>query len=77
MTNKFVSKKDYSVNGVKGKLSTYQESETSYPEEGKVLEAAVNKTGNYFTFRLAFNSVMYPQGEQAFMDILESVRFLQ
>ena len=43
--------------------------------EGRHLDAHVTYKGKYFTFLFTYNPATYPQGEEVFMHILNSVRF--
>lgn len=69
------TKREIIIDGVKGEFTVYREDDPPHHEEGLVLETPVEHGGNFFTFRFAYNPTTYPQGEQVFMDMLNSIRF--
>ena len=75
MSNKFMSSRDFIVDGVAGKLEIYKENDPPYHEEAFVVEARVTHGGNFFTFRIAYNPTTYPNGEKVFTQMLRSFRF--
>jgi hypothetical protein len=58
-------------------LERYREQNATGDNNGVILQAKIKHNSNYYTFRIAFNPVTYPEGEDVFMRILQSIQFTQ
>lgn len=73
MVNVFFQSKSIKLRGAVRSMEVYKE----YGElkEALILEFPIEHDGNFYTFRFAYNPKTYPEGEEVFMRMLESVKF--
>lgn len=77
MSNTFSHRQEIGVGGEQSRLDFFKEYDPPLHEEALILEAIVTHKQNYFTFRSAFNPLTYPDGEDVFMKMLQSVKFTE
>lgn len=69
------TKREVSVDGIKGEFVVYREDDPLRHEEALVLEANMSRSGNFYVFRFAYNPETLPNGEETFTKMLNSIEF--
>ncbi len=75
MAIELTGRKSLTIDNNEHFLDVYREYDP--PKEGLVLEVPFQHGSNFYTFRLAYNPKTYPEGEDMFIEILQSVRFTE